>query len=88
MGTTNVRLILGVLALLAMPLVAIAAPAGNGNGQPIVLNFEPTVMLLSTPNGTHPSGNGLGVPEPTTLALAGLGLPLIGAGRWLRRKKA
>jgi len=27
-----------------------------------------------------------GVPEPATLALAGLGLPLIGA-RWLRRKK-
>jgi len=60
MGTTNVRLILGVLALLAMPLVAIAAPAGNGNGQPIVLDFEPTIMLLSTPNGTNPSANGLG----------------------------
>ncbi len=28
-----------------------------------------------------------GVPEPTTLALAGLGLPLVGAARWLRRKK-
>lgn len=28
-----------------------------------------------------------GVPEPATLALAGLGLPLIGAARWLRRKK-
>jgi hypothetical protein len=27
-----------------------------------------------------------GVPEPTTLALAGLGLPLVGAARWLRRK--
>ena len=60
MGTTNVRLILGLLALLALPLVAIAAPAGNGNGQPIVLNFEPTVMLLATPNGTHPSATGLG----------------------------
>ncbi len=29
-----------------------------------------------------------GVPEPATLALAGLGLPLVGAARWLRRKKA
>jgi hypothetical protein len=29
-----------------------------------------------------------GVPEPTTLALAGLGLPFIGVARWLRRKKA
>lgn len=28
-----------------------------------------------------------GVPEPTTLALAGLGLPLVGAVRMLRRKK-
>lgn len=27
-----------------------------------------------------------GVPEPATLALAGLGLPLVGAARWIRRK--
>ena len=27
------------------------------------------------------------VPEPTTLALAGLGLPLVGFARWLRRKQ-
>lgn len=60
MRTTNVRLILGVVALLAIPLVAIAAPPGSGDGQPIVLNFEPTVMLQSTPNGTHPSADGLG----------------------------
>ncbi len=28
-----------------------------------------------------------GVPEPTTLALAGLGLPIIGIRRWLQREK-
>jgi hypothetical protein len=28
-----------------------------------------------------------GVPEPATLALAGLGLPFIGVARWVRRKK-
>jgi hypothetical protein len=28
-----------------------------------------------------------GVPEPTTLALAGLGLPFVGVARWIRRKK-
>jgi hypothetical protein len=28
-----------------------------------------------------------GVPEPTTLALAGLGLPLVGAARLIRRRK-
>lgn len=30
----------------------------------------------------------VGTPEPTTLVLAGLGLPLIGLGRYLRRKPA
>ena len=28
-----------------------------------------------------------GVPEPTTMALAGLGLPILGAARLFRRKK-
>ena len=28
-----------------------------------------------------------GVPEPATLALAGLGLPFVGVARWVRRKK-
>ncbi len=30
----------------------------------------------------------IGTPEPTTLVLAGLGLPLVGLGRYLRRKGA
>jgi hypothetical protein len=29
-----------------------------------------------------------GVPEPTTLALAGLGLPIVGVARWYRRRGA
>jgi hypothetical protein len=37
--------------------------------------------------GPAPVGSVSGVPEPTTMALAGLGLPLIGASRLLRRKK-
>lgn len=34
-----------------------------------------------------PTGSTIGAPEPATLALAGLGLPLVGAARLLRRKK-
>jgi hypothetical protein len=48
--------------------------------------FDSNITETIVPRGTDvppPSG----VPEPATLALAGLGLPLIGAARMLRRKK-
>lgn len=41
--------------------------------------------IAPAPPGTPPPTPG--VPEPTTLALAGLGLPLIGVAKMLRRKK-
>jgi hypothetical protein len=41
--------------------------------------------IAPAPPGTPPPVSG--VPEPTTLALAGLGLPLIGGVRLFRRKK-
>jgi hypothetical protein len=46
-------------------------------------NITSTVV----PTGTTPPAT-IGTPEPTTLALAGLGLPLVGLARCLRRKKA
>jgi hypothetical protein len=41
-----------------------------------------TETVVPVPVGAAP-----GVPEPATLALAGLGLPLVGAARLLRKKK-
>lgn len=41
--------------------------------------------IAPAPPGVTPPPTG--VPEPTTLALAGLGLPLLGAARALRRRK-
>jgi hypothetical protein len=46
-------------------------------------NITPTVVPVPKAPGPPPPG----VPEPATLALAGLGLPLAGAARWLRRNK-
>jgi len=47
----------------------------------IVSTITPTVVPVGTDAGP-------GVPEPTTLALAGLGLPIVGLRRYLRRKQA
>jgi hypothetical protein len=44
-------------------------------------NITPTVVPV--PKAPNPTP---GVPEPATLLLAGLGLPLVGAARWFRRK--
>jgi hypothetical protein len=44
-------------------------------------NITETITPLGSNTPAPP-----GVPEPATLALAGLGLPLVGAARWYRRK--
>jgi hypothetical protein len=46
-------------------------------------NITDTIVPTGSDNPPPP-----GVPEPTTLALAGLGLPLIGLTRWARRRAA
>jgi hypothetical protein len=45
-------------------------------------NITETITPIGTDTPPPP-----GVPEPTTLALAGLGLPLLGVARWVRRNK-
>lgn len=45
-------------------------------------NITPTVVPVPKAPGQPPPG----VPEPTTLALAGLGMPVIGLARWFRRR--
>jgi hypothetical protein len=47
-------------------------------------NITNTIVPV-TPGGT--GGGPIGTPEPATLALAGLGLPLIGLARYFRRKQ-
>ena len=44
----------------------------------ITETISPTGQTMPPPSG---------VPEPATLAMAGLGLPLIGLARWVRRNK-
>ncbi len=45
--------------------------------QNVIPTVTPTGEIVPPPPG---------VPEPTTLALAGLGLPIVGAARWYRRR--
>jgi hypothetical protein len=45
-------------------------------------NITSTIVPVGTPVGPPPP-----VPEPGTLALAGLGLPFLGLARWIRRRR-
>ena len=54
------------------------------NPQAISGNVDSNITSTLVPQGD--GGPVVGTPEPTTLVLAGLGLPLIGLGRVLRRK--
>lgn len=48
--------------------------------------IDSNITQTITPTGTVTEGPP-GVPEPTTLALAGLGLPFVGIARWVRRRR-
>jgi PEP-CTERM motif len=61
---------------------AFTATALNATENRIVGNITAVVV----PTGEQIPGP-IGTPEPTTLALAGLGLPLIGLARYIRRNK-
>jgi hypothetical protein len=49
--------------------------------------IDSNITTTLVPTG-QPIPGPIGTPEPATLALAGLGLPLIGVARYIRRKKA
>ncbi|HVL13581.1 MAG TPA: PEP-CTERM sorting domain-containing protein [Gemmata sp.] len=49
--------------------------------------IDSNITETITPIGTNNPDPTPGVPEPTTLALAGLGLPILGVARWVRRNK-
>ncbi|HJZ56011.1 MAG TPA: PEP-CTERM sorting domain-containing protein [Gemmataceae bacterium] len=57
------------------------------NPQASTGNIDRNIVETIAPTPPGPPPPPSGVPEPTTLALAGLGLPLIGAARLFRRKK-
>jgi hypothetical protein len=62
--------------------------AGDGTvDRNITETIVPTGSVVPPPGEDPPPPPPSGVPEPATLALAGLGLPLIGAARLLRRRK-
>jgi hypothetical protein len=71
--------------------------AASTSGDSVTVNFTAQNPQASTGQSDRnivdtlaPSGGGGGsptVPEPTTMALAALGLPLIGAARLVRRRK-
>jgi hypothetical protein len=55
------------------------------NPQALSGNLDSNITSTLVPQGTEVTGP-VSTPEPTTLVLAGLGLPLVGLGRFLRRK--
>jgi hypothetical protein len=58
------------------------------NPQASTGNTDRNIVSTIAPGVPSGGNGGNGVPEPTTLALAGLGLPLVGVARMIRRKKA
>lgn len=57
------------------------------NPQASTGQLDRNIVDTIAPGVPTTGGGGNGVPEPATLALAGLGLPLVGIARLIRRKK-